>query len=207
MAPGDVGYVELHGTGTRVGDPVEAAALGAAYGTARQDGDPLPVGSVKTNIGHLEGAAGIAGLLKVVLAIKHRELPASLHFASPPPEIPLTDLRLRVVRETVPWAAGGRLVAGVSSFGMGGTNCHLLLAEPPPRSPEPEDLARTRPEDLDLRRSGDSPAPRSPRGRGRRVAVGGLRAVTGGVARGGGLGSRRSRRSPAPSRTGSRPAC
>ncbi|MDA0637001.1 acyltransferase domain-containing protein, partial [Nonomuraea sp. MCN248] len=131
VAPGEVGYVELHGTGTRVGDPVEAAALGAAYGTARPDGDPLPVGSVKTNIGHLEGAAGIAGLLKVVLAIKHRELPASLHFASPPPEIPLTDLRLRVVRETAPWAAAERLVAGVSSFGMGGTNCHLLLAEPP----------------------------------------------------------------------------
>ncbi|GGP17904.1 hypothetical protein GCM10012278_88140 [Nonomuraea glycinis] len=133
VAPGDVGYVELHGTGTKVGDPVEAAALGAAYGSFRPASEPLPVGSVKTNIGHLEGAAGIAGLLKVVLAIKHRELPASLHFESPPPEIPLPDLRLRVVRETAPWPGGDRpLVAGVSAFGMGGTNCHLLLAEPPP---------------------------------------------------------------------------
>ncbi|MGN9788369.1 type I polyketide synthase [Nonomuraea sp. ZG12] len=137
VAPGDVGYVELHGTGTKVGDPVEAAALGAAYGSARPESEPLPVGSVKTNIGHLEGAAGIAGLLKVVLAIKHRELPASLHFESPPPEIPLPDLRLRVVRETAPWPAADRpLVAGVSAFGMGGTNCHLLLTEPPP-TPSP----------------------------------------------------------------------
>ncbi|MEU4702642.1 SDR family NAD(P)-dependent oxidoreductase [Nonomuraea dietziae] len=130
VTPGDVGYVELHGTGTKVGDPVEAAALGAAYGAGRTE--PLLVGSVKTNIGHLEGAAGIAGLLKVVLAVKHRRLPASLHFQTPPARIPLDALRLRVVQETRLWPEGGRLVAGVSSFGMGGTNCHLIVAEPPP---------------------------------------------------------------------------
>ncbi|MCK2216222.1 SDR family NAD(P)-dependent oxidoreductase [Actinomadura sp. ATCC 31491] len=133
VRPEQVRYVELHGTGTKVGDPVEAAALGAAYGAARPDGEPLLVGSVKTNIGHLEGAAGIAGLLKVVLSLKHRELPPSLHFTAPPPEIPLDELRLDVVRAARPWpgADGAPAVAGVSSFGMGGTNCHLLLTEPP----------------------------------------------------------------------------
>ncbi|MDR8412929.1 type I polyketide synthase [Nonomuraea sp. 3-1Str] len=130
--PADVRYVELHGTGTKVGDAVEAAALGAAYGAARPADDPLLVGSAKTNIGHLEGAAGIAGLLKVVLALKHRTVPASLHFEAPPPEIPLGELRLEVARARRDWPGDGRAaVAGVSSFGMGGTNCHLLLTEPP----------------------------------------------------------------------------
>ncbi|WP_033411517.1 type I polyketide synthase, partial [Nonomuraea coxensis] len=138
VRPGQVRYVELHGTGTKVGDPVEAAALGAAYGTSRPAGDPLLVGSVKTNIGHLEGAAGIAGLLKVVLALKHRELPPSLHFTTPPAEIPLDDLRLDVVRTLRPWPGDAApVVAGVSSFGMGGTNCHLLLTGPPPSSEPP----------------------------------------------------------------------
>ncbi|MBB5082715.1 acyl transferase domain-containing protein [Nonomuraea endophytica] len=130
VAPGAVQYVELHGTGTKVGDPIEATALGSVYGKARPATEPLLVGSVKTNIGHLEGAAGIAGLLKVVLSLKHRELPASLHCETPNPEIPFDSLRLRVVPETLPWSAR-RLVAGVSSFGMGGTNCHLLVTEPP----------------------------------------------------------------------------
>ncbi|MFD9941937.1 SDR family NAD(P)-dependent oxidoreductase [Nonomuraea sp. NPDC059023] len=130
VAPGAVQYVELHGTGTKVGDPIEATALGSVYGKARPATEPLLVGSVKTNIGHLEGAAGIAGLLKVVLSLKHRELPASLHCETPNPEIPFDSLRLRVVSETLPWSAR-RLVAGVSSFGMGGTNCHLLVTEPP----------------------------------------------------------------------------
>ncbi|MEV0515994.1 acyltransferase domain-containing protein, partial [Nonomuraea sp. NPDC050405] len=133
--PADVRYVELHGTGTKVGDAVEAAALGAAYGAARPADDPLLVGSAKTNIGHLEGAAGIAGLLKVVLALKHRTVPASLHFEAAPPEIPLGELRLEVARARRDWPGDGRAaVAGVSSFGMGGTNCHLLLTEPPASS-------------------------------------------------------------------------
>ncbi|MFF2331327.1 MULTISPECIES: type I polyketide synthase [unclassified Streptomyces] len=127
-----VQYVELHGSGTKVGDPIEAAALGAALGRARQPGSPLPVGSVKTNIGHLEGAGGIAGLLKVALSIRHRMLPPSLNFATPHPDIPLDDLGLRVQTELTPWPEPDRpLVAGVSSFGMGGTNCHLVVSEPP----------------------------------------------------------------------------
>ncbi|MCR6483205.1 type I polyketide synthase [Amycolatopsis sp. OK19-0408] len=125
--PASVGYVELHGTGTPVGDPVEAAALGAVLGAGRAR--PLPVGSVKTNLGHLEAAAGVCGLVKTVLAIAHRELPATLHFTTPHPRIPLAELGLRVVTETASWP--GPRIAGVSSFGMGGTNCHVVLAEHP----------------------------------------------------------------------------
>ncbi len=138
VEPGAVQYVELHGTGTRAGDPVEAAALGAALGSGRPEGTPLRVGSVKTNIGHLEGAAGIAGLLKVVLALTHRRLPASLNFARPNPAIPLSELNLRVQTETTAWPDEDRtLLAGVSSFGIGGTNCHVVLAEPPSAEPPP----------------------------------------------------------------------
>ncbi|WP_433796196.1 SDR family NAD(P)-dependent oxidoreductase [Actinoplanes sp. CA-252034] len=132
VEPGDVRYVELHGTGTPVGDPIEAAALGAVLGSARRPGDPLPVGSVKTNIGHLEGAAGLAGLVKTLLCMSHRQLPASLNFVSPNPRIPLDALNLRVQQELTGWPGDdGPLVAGVSSFGMGGTNCHVVLAETP----------------------------------------------------------------------------
>jgi acyl transferase domain-containing protein len=132
VTPEQLRYVELHGTGTPAGDPVEAAALGAAVGSRRPSSDPLLVGSVKTNIGHLGAAAGIAGVLKVALSIRHRMLPASLNFETPNPEIDLDGLNLRVQQGLGPWAAQDRpLVAGVSSFGMGGTNCHLVLAEAP----------------------------------------------------------------------------
>ncbi|MFI6323677.1 type I polyketide synthase [Nonomuraea sp. NPDC050556] len=136
VQPSEVGYVELHGTGTPVGDPVEAAALGAAVGVARPGGSPLPVGSVKTNIGHLEGGAGIAGLLKVVLSIHEGTIPPSLNFAAPHPRIPLAELGLRVPTEPEPWGGGTR-VAGVSSFGIGGTNCHVVLTEAPGSAQEP----------------------------------------------------------------------
>ncbi|MFG1610664.1 SDR family NAD(P)-dependent oxidoreductase [Actinoplanes sp. NPDC049265] len=130
--PAQVQYVEAHGTGTRVGDPVEAAALGRALGTARPDGDPLVIGSVKTVIGHLEGAAGIAGMVKTVLSLRHRELPAHLNFRSPGPAVPLTELGLRVQTELGAWPdPQRRLLAGVSAFGMGGTNCHIVLEEGP----------------------------------------------------------------------------
>ena len=129
VEPGDVQYVELHGTGTKVGDVVEAGALGAVLGCNRDGGESLLVGSAKTNVGHLGSAAGIAGLIKAVLSIEHREVPASLNFETPNPEIPLDDLHLRVADELSPWPKPDRpLVAGVSSFGMGGTNCHIVLS-------------------------------------------------------------------------------
>ncbi|MGW3404946.1 type I polyketide synthase, partial [Streptomyces zhihengii] len=136
--PADVHYVELHGTGTPVGDPVEAAALGAALGTLRPDGAPLAVGSVKTNIGHLEGAAGIVGLLKVLLSAGHRELPPTLHHTTPNPRIPLDALGLRVQTALTPWPEPRRTpVAGVSSFGLGGTNCHVVVEGPGSDEPAP----------------------------------------------------------------------
>ncbi|MCM3887564.1 polyketide synthase, partial [Frankia sp. R82] len=126
---GQVQYVELHGTGTPVGDPVEAAALGAALGSVAA---PVAVGSVKTNIGHLEGAAGIAGLIKTVLAVSRRALPPSLNFAAPNPAIDLPGLGLSVVTSAADWPRPHLpLVAGVSSFGMGGANCHVVVGEAP----------------------------------------------------------------------------
>ncbi len=139
VAPADVQYVELHGTGTPVGDPIEAAALGAAFAGGRPE--PLPVGSVKTVVGHLEGAAGIAGLLKVLVCLRERRLTPSLNFATPNPAIPFETLNLEVVREAREWPRPhDRLVAGVSSFGVGGTNCHLVVAEAP-AVPRPEHVA------------------------------------------------------------------
>ncbi|MFD8288325.1 SDR family NAD(P)-dependent oxidoreductase [Streptomyces lavendulae] len=144
--PAEVQYVELHGTGTPVGDPIEATALGTALGTARDAADPLPVGSAKTNIGHLEAAAGIAGLIKAALAVGHRELPASLHHRTPHPAIDLDALRLRVQTEAGPWPHPDRpLVAGVSSFGLGGANCHVVLGEAPAPAATPEPAAATEP--------------------------------------------------------------
>ncbi|MFD2765790.1 beta-ketoacyl synthase N-terminal-like domain-containing protein, partial [Micromonospora eburnea] len=138
VQPAAVQYVELHGTGTRVGDPVEAAALGSVYGGARTaDQGSLLVGSAKTNVGHLEGAAGIVGLLKAVLSIHHRLLPPSLNHRTPHPDIPLDRLNLRVQTTLTPWPGDRPLVAGVSSFGMGGTNCHVVLAEPAAAAPAP----------------------------------------------------------------------
>uniref|UniRef100_UPI0004BEDF12 type I polyketide synthase n=1 Tax=Spirillospora albida TaxID=58123 RepID=UPI0004BEDF12 len=128
VAPSTVRFVELHGTGTPVGDPVEAAALGEVFGPGRTE--PLRVGSVKTNIGHLEGAAGIAGLIKAVLCVRERVLAPSLNFTSPAPAIDLDALRLRVQTAPLP-LGGGPVTAGVSSFGMSGTNCHLVVTSAP----------------------------------------------------------------------------
>ncbi|MEV7289286.1 beta-ketoacyl synthase N-terminal-like domain-containing protein, partial [Streptomyces sp. NPDC093252] len=150
VAAHEVQYVELHGTGTPAGDPVEASALGAALGSTRAAGDALRVGSVKTNIGHLEGAAGIAGLIKTLLCLDRRRLPASLNFDRPHPAIDLPGLGLAVQRRLTDWPHPDRpLIAGVSSFGMGGTNCHVVLTEAPraPRAltaPEPAPVTNPR---------------------------------------------------------------
>ncbi|WP_103354206.1 type I polyketide synthase [Amycolatopsis sp. CA-128772] len=131
LDPSTVDYVEAHGTGTLLGDPIEARALGAVLGAGRVADAPLLIGSVKTNIAHAEAAAGIAGLIKVVLAMKHGSLPPQLHFTAPNPHISFDELRLRVVTEATPWPRhNGRAVAGVSAFGFGGTNAHVVVEEP-----------------------------------------------------------------------------
>ncbi len=137
--PGEVHFVETHGTGTALGDRIEAGALGAAVSSASRQ-EPCWIGSVKTNIGHLEAAAGMAGLIKAVLALRHRQLPPSLHFETPSPMIDFADLGLRVADRAQPLPilpAGGEPVrAGVSSFGFGGTNAHVVLEEAPARHEE-----------------------------------------------------------------------
>ncbi|MPT22193.1 MAG: aminotransferase class III-fold pyridoxal phosphate-dependent enzyme, partial [Starkeya sp.] len=126
---------ECHGTGTPLGDPIEVQALAAAYGLLRTE--PLLLGSVKTNIGHLEAAAGIAGLIKMVLALEAGRLPATLHQTQPNPRIAWDELPVRVVAEAAEWPAGAPRRAGVSSFGFSGTNAHLILEEAPPAPEAP----------------------------------------------------------------------
>ena len=128
LAPSEVDYLEAHGTGTELGDPVEAHAAAAAYGPGRAEDRPLLVGSVKTNVGHLDAAAGVAGLVKVVLAMRHGVIPRHLHYETPNPRMDWERLPLRVTSEATPWPEVGRPVrAGVSSFGFSGTNAHVVL--------------------------------------------------------------------------------
>ncbi|MGU7771057.1 SDR family NAD(P)-dependent oxidoreductase [Burkholderia sp. MR1-5-21] len=130
--PQSLAYLEAHGTGTAVGDPIEARALIDAVAGGRPADDPLLIGSVKTNIGHLETASGMAGLLKAVLCIRHRAVPKSLHFDTPNPGIDFDGGRLRVVdRYTTLDTHGAPLTVGVNSFGFGGTNAHVVLTEAP----------------------------------------------------------------------------
>ncbi|WP_371548877.1 type I polyketide synthase [Streptomyces sp. NBC_00554] len=142
LDPATVDLVEAHGTGTPLGDPIEADALTAVLGRERDLDQPLLLGSAKSNLGHLESAAGIAGLVKTVLALHHDRIPPSLHCERPAP----ADPRLRVVTEPEPWPRyGGTAVAGVSAFGFGGTNAHAVLEEwqpsdQPPATPAPPDI-------------------------------------------------------------------
>ncbi len=133
VAPFQIGFVEAHGTGTAVGDPIEATALGEALCADRHAAEPLLIGSVKTNLGHLETASGIAGLIKAVLVLKHKQIPPTLHFTTPNPHIDFEALKLRVpvVMEPFPATAGALRLAGVNSFGFGGANAHVILAEVP----------------------------------------------------------------------------
>jgi acyl transferase domain-containing protein len=132
ISPGLVQYIETQGTGTYLGDALEMMALGSVLSQDRPPGSYCSVGSVKTNIGHLEPAAGIAGLIKVALSLKHRQIPPHLHFQKPNPDIPWEKIPLRVQQTLTPWPERvNPALAGVSAFGFGGTNCHVVLEEAP----------------------------------------------------------------------------
>ena len=155
-----VSYIEAHGTGTALGDPIEVEALGAVFGKGRSADQPLHIGSVKTNIGHLESAAGIAGLIKVVLALQHQQLPPHLHFNQPNPYVNWDQLPIQVVTQLMAWEAiDQRRIAGVSSFGFSGTNAHVVLEEAPSSPPKAETLepSQERPQHL-LTLSAKTPA-------------------------------------------------
>jgi acyl transferase domain-containing protein len=155
--PAEVNYVEAHGTGTRLGDGVELTALAAALGPGRPADRPLLVGSVKTNIGHLEAAAGIAGLIKTVLALNHSTIPSHLHLREPNTQVDWNRLGVRVTAAPHPWSAtpGRTRVAGVSAFGFTGTNAHVILTEAEP-APRPENSPGPRPYLLALSGASDA---------------------------------------------------
>lgn len=131
VQPADVTYVECHGTGTSLGDPIEVQGLAAVLGQGRSVENPVYIGSVKTNVGHLETAAGIAGLVKVVKALQNRAIPPHLHLQEPNPFIPWADLPVKIPTELTPWPAAALPIAGLSSFGFSGTNVHLVLEAAP----------------------------------------------------------------------------
>jgi acyl transferase domain-containing protein/NAD(P)-dependent dehydrogenase (short-subunit alcohol dehydrogenase family)/SAM-dependent methyltransferase len=132
VQPEDIHYVEAHGTGTSLGDPIEVHALGGALCADRGTDNPLLIGSVKTNLGHLESAAGIAGVIKVVLALQNERIPAHLHFTDPSPHIAWDRFAISVTAAAAPWPRGERRrLAGVSSFGFSGTNAHCVIEEAP----------------------------------------------------------------------------
>ena len=134
IRPEEISYVEAHGTGTSLGDPIEADALAAVLGAGRTPDNPLVIGSVKTNIGHLESAAGIAGLIKTVLALEREKIPKHLNFETLNPHIDWAGAPIEIPLQAVPWMRGKRKrLAGVSSFGFNGTNAHLILEEAPLR--------------------------------------------------------------------------
>ncbi|GAA1933678.1 type I polyketide synthase [Streptantibioticus ferralitis] len=137
VEPDSIGYVETHGTGTPLGDPIELAALTQAFRRGTERRGYCRIGSVKTNIGHTDAAAGVAGFIKAVLAVQHGLIPSSLHYTSPNPEIPFEDSPFMVNTELYEWRSDGPRRAGVSSFGIGGTNAHAVLEEPPARAPRP----------------------------------------------------------------------
>jgi acyl transferase domain-containing protein/NADPH:quinone reductase-like Zn-dependent oxidoreductase/SAM-dependent methyltransferase/acyl carrier protein len=137
IEPEQLSYFEAHGTGTLAGDPVECQAIGAAIGTARRSGNPLPIGSVKTNVGHLEPASGIAGLLKAILVLRHGEIPPSLWGTPANPDIDFAGLNLTPVASRMPLSRPDSAVIGVNSFGFGGTNAHVALSAAPQSDSQP----------------------------------------------------------------------
>jgi phthiocerol/phenolphthiocerol synthesis type-I polyketide synthase C len=144
VTPRDVTYLEAHGTGTSIGDPIEIEAAKAVLGEQSPDGCPLLVGSVKANIGHAENASGMASLAKVVGCLQHDEIPGQLHFKKLNPRISLTGTRLAIAAEPQPWPRAAGRIAGISSFGFGGTNAHIVVEEPPAVSRPAASPARPR---------------------------------------------------------------
>lgn len=141
VRPPEVGFVEAHGTGTSLGDPIEVQALGKVLGEARDPSSPLLVGSVKANVGHMEAAAGVGGVIKLAMALRHGQVPGQLHVQTLNPYIPWGELAVRVPTVLTPWpqGAGGTRIGGVSSFGFSGTNVHMVLEQaPPPAALQPD---------------------------------------------------------------------
>ncbi|HWF71593.1 MAG TPA: SDR family NAD(P)-dependent oxidoreductase, partial [Mycobacterium sp.] len=147
VSPHEVDYVETHGTGTLLGDPIEARALGTVLGKGRPEQSPLLIGAVKSNLGHLEAAAGMAGFIKTVLAVQRASIPGNLHFHNPNPHIPFDEMRLKVVAEQQDWPHTPHpRRAGVSAFGFGGTNAHAVIEQAPASVPvlrEPDPAVTT----------------------------------------------------------------
>ncbi|KAI0540452.1 polyketide synthase [Xylaria digitata] len=133
MEPGDIDYIEAHGTATKLGDPIEATALAEVFGTGRSNSDPLRLGSAKSNIGHTQAAAGLVGLLKVVLSMQNNSLPKTLHISQPTTAVDWKSANMELALENQPWLPSNNRLrrAGVSAFGIGGTNAHIIVEEPP----------------------------------------------------------------------------
>ena len=155
LAPGDIRYIEAHGTATPLGDPIEVRALVDTLCKNRPAAESLLLGSVKTNFGHLEAAAGAAGLMKVVLALAHSHIPPHLHCAQPTPHVDWTRIPVQITREATPWPEKLRRIAGISAFGFSGTNAHVIVEQAP--APEPTETRPSRPLEL-ITISAKSPA-------------------------------------------------
>ncbi len=140
VTPTDIGYIEAHGTGTSVGDPIEARALGKVLGAGRNGQGPCIVGAVKSNVGHLESAAGMVGIIKACLVVGNGEIPANLHAEEPNPTIPFEELGLALAQSRQPWPGDGPRLAGVNSFGFGGSNAHVILEGPPAAAPQADSI-------------------------------------------------------------------